>query len=201
MEPGLHRTVLMLALGIGLALSGGPAAAEPRTYRIDPDHASFAFRISHMGLAHVTGFFREVEGSFTFDEEAMTISDVKVEVATDSVDTGHKERDAHLRKKDFLWSEEHPTMSFVSTGTERTEERTGRITGDLTLRGVTRPVTFTLTYNGSRRYPFGDKHHAVGAEARGAIRRSEFGMTYGLEGNLVGDEVEIVIGLEGIQQE
>lgn len=198
---GLRPRRLALACAIGLALAGGPAMAEPRAYRIDPEHASFGFMVSHMGLADTLGMFRDVQGSFTFDEEAMTVSDIRVEIATESVFTGHEARDEHLRKKDFFWTDEHPTMSFVGTGTERTGDTTGRITGDLTLRGVTRPVTFDITYNGSRQYPFGTRHHAVGAEARGTIRRSEFGMTYALEGDLVGDEVEILIAFEGIREE
>jgi polyisoprenoid-binding protein YceI len=184
------------ALVAGL-LWTGPAVAESKPYAIDPEHASFGFLVGHMGLADTLGFFREVEGGFRFDEAAMTVSDIRVTVRTDSVFTGHDARDGHLRKRDFLWTDEHPTMTFTGTTTERTGERTGRITGDLTLRGVTRPVTFDITYNGSRQYPFGTRHHAVGVEARGTIRRSDFGMTYALEGDLVADEVEILVSFEG----
>jgi len=181
--------------------AAGPAAAEPRPYRIDPEHAGFGFLVSHLGIADTLGLFREVEGGFTFDDQAMTVSDIEVTVRTGSVFTGHEARDAHLRKKDFLWVEEHPTMTFVGRSAERTGERTGRITGDLTLRGVTRPVTLDVTLTGQREYPFPPGHHAVGVSARGVLKRSDFGMTYGLDGNLVGDEVQLLISLEGMRQE
>lgn len=188
-------------LAFFLLLAAGPALAQPFPYKIDREHAHFAFMVSHIGFAKTLGEFRDVEGSFTFDETAMAVSDIKVAIRTASVDTNHEARDAHLRKEDFLWSDRHPTMTFVATATERTGERTGRITGDLTLRGVTRPVTFDVTLNRTGRYPFGDKHYAVGVSARGKIRRSEFGMTYAVADGLVGDEVDILIEFEGIRQD
>lgn len=195
------RAILSALAGLTLLVLTGTAQAQPLPYRIDREHAHFAFLVSHIGFAKTLGEFREVEGGFTFDEAAMTVSDIKVTVRTASVDTNHDARDAHLRKKDFLWSDTHPTMTFVGTVTERTGERTGRITGDLTLRGVTRPVTFDVTLNKTGRYPFGPKHYAVGVSARGQIKRSDFGMTYGVADGLVGDAVDILIEFEGIRQE
>lgn len=196
------RMVKAALAGVAVYLASSlPAWAQPAPYVIDREHAHFAFMVSHIGFARTMGEFREVEGRFTFDEAAMTVSDVKVTIKTASVDTNHDKRDAHLRKKDFFWTDEHPTMTFVGTKAERTGERTGKLTGDLTLRGVTRPVTFDLTLNKTGRYPFGDKHYAVGASARGQIKRSDFGMTYAVADGLVGDVVDIVIEFEGIRQE
>ena len=91
-------------------------------------------------------------------------------------------------------------MIFDGRSAEPLTETTGRIVGDLTLLGVTRPLTLDVTLNKAARYPFGDAHHALGIDATGTIRRSDFGMTYGVEG-WVGDEIRLVIGLEAIRQE
>lgn len=106
-----------------------------------------------------------------------------------------------MRKKDFLWAEEHPVIRFTGTGAKPTGERTGIVSGDLTIRGVTRPVTLDVTWNRSGRYPFGDKHYAIGISARTTVKRSDFGMTYALEGDMVGDDVEILLEFEAIRQE
>ncbi|QJE74429.1 polyisoprenoid-binding protein [Aerophototrophica crusticola] len=186
----------LVPLFLVLALST-PALAAPKAYEVDEEHASIGFLVSHVGFAKVLGSFREVEGGFTFDAAAPAVSDIRITIATDSVDTGHKARDGHLRKQDFLWADKYPTMTFVGTKAEQTGKNTGRITGDLTLRGVTRPVTLDVTLNKVGTYPFGDRHEAVGISARGTLKRSEFGMTYGVADGLVGDEVELIIELEG----
>lgn len=195
------RSGLPAAVLLVLALAGAPAAAEPRHYRLDPEHSQVAFLVGHVGFASVLGRFGEVEGRFTFDAAAPSVSALVVEVETDSVDTGHKARDRHLRQEDFLWSDRHPTMTFAGTGFERTGERTGRLTGDLTLRGVTRPLTLEVTLNKVGQYPFGDRHHAVGISARGTLKRSDFGMTYGVADGLVADRVELLIEAEGIRED
>jgi polyisoprenoid-binding protein YceI len=141
--------------------------------------------------------FRQVAGGFTFDDQAMTVSDIRIEVKTASVDTGHRKRDDHLRSDDFLDARKYPVMTFVARSGERTGERTGRIAGELTLRGVTRPLVLEVTLNGMRDYPFADRHFAVGVSARGTLRRSDYGMTYGVAEGMVGDEVELVVEMEG----
>lgn len=145
------------------------------------------------------GLFLDGEGSFTFDPEARTLSDLSVTIPAASVFTDHEERDEHVRGSDFLDAGSHPEITFVGTGAEPTGERTGRVTGDLTLRGVTRPVTLDVTWNKSAAYPFGDKY-VIGISARTTIRRSDFGMTYAVENGWVEDEVDLIIELEAIRQ-
>ena len=197
----LSRTTIAALVAAGLWLAPGAARAQPYEYVIDPDHTAVAFSVRHLGFADVLGRFLEVAGSFTFDEEARTLSDVTAEIQAASVTSDHEARDDHLRKQDFLWVGEHPVIRFVGTGAEPTGERTGKVFGDLTIRGVTRPVALDVTWNRSARYPFGDKHYAIGLSARTTILRSEFGMTYALEGDMVGDEVDIVLEFEAIRQE
>ena len=176
------------------------AEAAPYRYRIDPEHFTAAFTVRHIGYANALGQFLRGGGSFVFDEEARRLSDLRVEIDAASVFTNHKERDEHLRKSDFLDSGRHPTITFVGRSAEPTGERTGRVSGDLTLLGVTRPVTLDVTWNKSGRYPMGD-NYVVGISARATLRRSEWGMTYAVEGDFVGDEVGIILELEAIRGE
>ena len=139
-----QRTIRIYPPGSFPFHAGGislPAIAAPRDYRIDPEHASFGFLVSHIGYQNVLGMFREVAGGFRFDEENRTISDVIVTVKTASVFTNHEKRDEHLRKEEFFWTDKYPEMTFTMTSAQKTGERTGKITGNLTLRGVTKPIT------------------------------------------------------------
>jgi polyisoprenoid-binding protein YceI len=174
------------------------AAAE--RYVIDPNHMAIAFLVSHVGFAETLGQFTKAEGSFLFDDQKPSVSDIEVRIDAASVDTQHAARDEHLRKEDFLWVEKFPEITFRGTGSQQTGSRTGKIIGDLTIRGVTRPVTLDVTWNKSGYYPFGDKHWAAGFSARTTIKRSDFGMTYALEGGLVGDEVDIILEFEAIRR-
>ena len=184
-----------------LALSvAATAQAAPERYELDQDHLTVAFFVSHIGFKNQLGVFREVEGGFTYDMETRTLTDLRVEIEADSVDTFNSARDRHVRDDDFLAADDHPTISFVMTNAEALTETTGTVTGDLTLRGVTRPVTLDVTLNRAAEYPFGHEEFTLGVSAKGMVKRSDFGSTYALEGGLVGDEVEIVIEAEAIQQ-
>jgi polyisoprenoid-binding protein YceI len=177
-----------------------PARAAPERYQIDPNHMAIAFLVSHVGFAKTLGQFTRAEGSFVFDPEKPAVSDIAVIIDAASINTQHEERDRHLRAKDFLWVEEHPQITFRGTSAEQTGPRTGRVAGDLTIRGVTQPVMLDVVWNKSGQYPFGDMHYAIGISARGKIKRSDFGMTYAVEGGMVGDEVEIILEFEGVRQ-
>jgi polyisoprenoid-binding protein YceI len=203
------RTIRSLSAGVLflflLAASSLPSIAAPRDYRFDPEHASFGFLVSHIGYQNVLGIFREVAGGFRFDEETQTISDVTVTVKTASVFTNHEKRDEHLRKEEFLWTDKYPEMTFTMTSAQKTGERTGKITGDLTLRGVTKPITLDITLNKVGEYPFGGglfakPNYVAGISARGTFRRSEWGVLYGTDNGWVGEEVQLIIEVEGIRQ-
>ena len=188
-----------------LAASSLPSLAAPREYKIDPEHASIGFLVSHIGYQNVLGMFREVAGSFRFDEETKAISDVTMTIKTASVFTNHEKRDEHLRKEEFLWTEKYPEMTFTMTSAQKTGERTGKLTGNLTLRGVTKPITLDVTLNKVGEYPFGGglfskPNYVAGMSARGSFKRSEWGVMYGTDNGWVGDEVQLIIELEGIRQ-
>jgi len=196
----MRRILAMCAALAAWAAVAAPAGAEPRDYTIDPDHVAVGFLVHHLGLADTLGMFREVEGSFTYDRETQELSDVKIVVQTDSVFTNHEARDEHLRGPDFLNAEEYPTMTFTADEAERTGEDTGKLHGELTLLGETKPLTLDVTYEGGRKYPFGDGHYAIGISARGTVERSDYGMTYAVENDIVGDAVDLIIEFEAIRQ-
>jgi polyisoprenoid-binding protein YceI len=187
-------------LTAALALAAGPASAEPARYEIDPEHVVVAFLVEHIGFARVLGSFGEVEGSFEFDETTGTLSDVSVAVRTDSVSSHHEERDEHLRSDDFLDTRGHPEMSFTAETARRIDERQFEITGELTLLGVTRPLTLNATWNKSGEYPIGRNAYAIGVSARGVLQRADFGMDYAIDNGWVGNDVEILIEFEAMRR-
>lgn len=196
-----RKRVVPTAVGaILLMSSAGFASAEPRTYRIDPEHFSIGFLVEHVGYAKTLGMFQEAEGQFVYDEETRELKSARVEVVANSVFTNHAERDEHLRGSDFLAVEDHPTVVFEATEYEPTGENTGKLTGDLTLLGHTRPVTLDVTRNKTKEYPFGHGEYTMGVSARTTIERSEWGMTYAVDNGLVGDEVELMFEFEAIRQ-
>lgn len=195
------RSLRTPALAFALAAWAGSAAAEPALYEIDPAHATIAFLVEHIGYAKTLGRFLRASGGYTFDAATGDLSAVRVVVETDSVSTQHEARDRHLRSGDFLASGAHPTMTFTADGARRTGESTFLVAGRLELLGTTRPLTLEATLNKSAPYPIGDRAEVMGVSARGSLRRSDFGMTYGVADDLVGDEVEIIIEVEARQRQ
>ncbi|MGI9418416.1 MAG: YceI family protein [Geminicoccaceae bacterium] len=195
---GVASAVFLIAGA--LTVNSADAQAEPADFVLDPAHTYITFFVSHIGYSDMPGMFLESEGSFSYDEEAKELKSATITVKTDSVFTNHDKRDEHLRGADFLNAGEFPEMTFVATKAEKLSDTDGRITGDLTLLGVTKPITLDVTFNKAANYPFGDGHYALGFDATGSFKRSEFGMTYGVDGDIVGDEIKLVIGAEGIRQ-
>jgi polyisoprenoid-binding protein YceI len=198
--PTSARIVPTLLVGAWL-IAGAPVQAEPRQYAIDPEHLSIGFLIEHIGYAGTLGMFRKAEGSFTFDEETGQLSNLRVVVDTASVFTNNDRRDKHLRDDDFLDVKKHSQMTFAAAqgGPFRLGE-TAPLAGELTLLGVTLPLTLQVTWNKSATSPVPPGPYVLGATARGALQRSAFGMTYAVENGWVGDEVELIIELEAVRQ-
>ena len=190
----LRTASVFVAFAAGAAAE--PLTAEPARYEIDPEHVVVAFLVDHIGFARVLGAFGEVEGSYTFDETTGEMSDLRVTVGTGSVSSLHEERDEHLRSDDFLDVREFPQMMFVADTASRLDERRYSVSGELTLLGITRPLTLEATWNKSAEYPIGRNVWAMGVSARGTLQRSDFGMDYALDNGWVGDDVEIIIEFE-----
>ncbi len=198
--PPIARASLSIALALGL-FAARPAVAAPAEFQLDPRHTSITFFTHHLGFADIAGMFLRSSGSFSYDEAAQALANVRIVVQTDSVFSNDEERDGHLKGADFLNSEEFPEMVFTATRAEKLSENTAKLHGELTLIGVTKPMTLDIRLNKAGRYPFLDEHYAIGLDATGSIKRSDFGMTYGVDGGWVGDEIRFVIGFEAIRQE
>ena len=195
-----HAAMRYAALLAVLALSCASHAESPSDrYEIDPEHLTVGFLVEHVGFAKVFGMFREVVGAFTFDEETGEISDVRVVVQTKSVFTGVEARDRHLRSGDFLAVEEFPEMVFEADRLVL-EDRRGELAGRLTIRGVTKPLTLSVTWNKSGESPLPGNPYVAGLSARGRFERSAYGMSYGVADGLVGNEVELILELEAQRQ-
>ncbi|WP_329138509.1 YceI family protein [Streptomyces sp. NBC_00670] len=186
----------------GTAAAGPDLAALTGDYTIDPAHSSLAFTARHAMVTNVKGSFKEFEGSLHLDGSDPAKSTATIDVTMASIDTGSADRDGHLRSGDFFKTEEFPTMTFRSTAAEAVGGDDYRITGDLTIVGVTRPVTIDLEFNGSATDPFGNER--VGFEGRAEILRSEWGLTYNaaLEagGVLVSDKIKLLFDISAIKQ-
>lgn len=194
----------LLAAGVFLAAAGaGQAWAESRTYTIDPDHFAIGFQIEHLGFADVIGMFLKGSGSFVYDEATRTLSSARVVVVADSVFTNHEARDRHVRDSDFLNAESHPEIVFEATGFETVTENDGRLdgrlNGKLTLLGQTHPVTLEVALNKAATYPFGHRKHTLGISARTTLQRSQWGMNYGVNNGMVGDEVLLSFEFEALR--
>ncbi|MGY8958586.1 MAG: YceI family protein [Alphaproteobacteria bacterium] len=175
------------------------ARAESANYTIDPTHLTVAFKVHHVGFFDMVGLFTKASGSFAFDEAGNELSDLKVVIKTKSVFTGHKKRDAHLRSADFLNAAEFPEMVFVGKLTEKTGEKTGKVHGELTLLGQTRPVTLDVRWNKAADHPI-YKRWTIGIDATGILKRSEFGMAYAVKNGWIGDELNLMIGFEAYKE-
>lgn len=174
-----------------------PARLERGAYRLDPDHIALLWKVNHLGYALFVGRFDTVDASLDFDPAAPAASRLEVVVATASVDSRLPALDDTLRGSGWLDTTTFPQATFRSTAIETTGSATGRITGDLTLHGVTRSVTLAVTFNGGADNLITGRY-TLGFSGSGTIKRSEFGLA-----NLVpaiGDEVELEIHAEFLRQ-
>ncbi|HET8790508.1 MAG TPA: YceI family protein [Modicisalibacter sp.] len=195
-----RKPLLGAALAAAISLSSAPALAEPQTYRIDPEHFSIGFLIEHVGYEKLLGMFLEGEGEFVYDAQTQEVSSGRVEIASESLFTNHEERDEHVESEDFLAVDEYPVIVFEVTDFTADDDRHGTLTGDLTMLGETHPVTLDVTLNKAAEYPFGHEQYTLGLSARTTLSRSDWGMSYGVDNGLVGDEVSLILEFEAIRQ-
>ncbi len=187
-------------LALSLLMAASQALAEPREFKIDEEHFSVGFLVGHIGFKYQLGMFLEASGEFVWDEDANDLHSGEVVIQADSVFTNHDRRDRHVRSGDFLNARRHPEIRFTATEWEPTDDDSGVLRGDLSLRGQTHPVALDVTINRRAEYPFGHEQYTVGMSMRTVIQRSQWGMTYALEGDLVGDDVQLILEFEAIAQ-
>ncbi|HVY46510.1 MAG TPA: YceI family protein [Minicystis sp.] len=170
------------------------------TWKIDTSHSSVAFTVRHMMIAKVRGQFAKWQGTITLDDDvANSSAEATMEVA--SLDTHEAQRDGHLKSADFFDAEKHPTLTFKSTRVEPTGKDHYRLTGDLTIRGTTKPVTLEVESLGGGKDPWGNQR--VAFAAKGSIDRRDFGLTWNqaLEagGVLVSEKVDLDVEVQAVK--
>jgi polyisoprenoid-binding protein YceI len=145
-------------------------------WRLDMQHSSINFMVRHLLVAKVRGRFSRWTGTLRFDESNPSASSVEVSIDAGSIDTSEAQRDGHLRSPDFFDVARHPQITFKSTKVDRGAGSTYRVNGELTIRGVTRPVVLDVEYGGTLRDPYG--HDRAGFSAKAVVNRKEFGITF-----------------------
>ena len=181
-------------------MSTATTTVTPGTWTIDPTHTEVGFTVRHL-MSKVRGKFETVEGALVTAKD-VTASTVSVTVDLSSINTGAVDRDNHLRGGDFFDVESHPQMTFVTTGVVQKSDTDFAITGDLTIRGITKPVELAVEFLGEGKDPWGGTR--VGIEATGVISRKDFGITFNIpvEGEkvMIGDKITLQISAEAVLQ-
>ena len=167
-----------------------PAKVEGGSFAVDPYHTVVMFGVSHVGFTTYYGRFSDASGTLDFKPKAPDGSDLSVSVPVATVSTPADKLTGELKGPDWLNAAAFPTMTFKSTKIKVTGKDVGQVTGELTLHGVTKPVTLTVTFNGGGINPI-DKAYTLGFSARGTIKRSDFGVKTYVP--LIGDDVELII--------
>jgi len=182
------------ALLVALAFTAQSRAAD--TYKIDPVHTSVMFRAKHVNTGYVWGRFKDVSGTFVLDDADASKSSFVVEIPVASIESNNEKRNAHLKSPDFFNAAQYPTISFKSTSVKKGEGKSYEVTGDLTLHGVTKPVTLTVNLVGTGEFPPGA--HRAGLDTTFSVKLSDFQIK-GLPG-AVDDEIHLIVDTEGVKQ-
>lgn len=194
----MKRKPMFAVLGPMLALFALVAhdARAAENYKIDPVHSSVVFRIQHFGVSYFYGRFNELTGKFAVDDKNNAGNSVEATIKVASLDTHSEKRDADLKGPDFFNAKTFPVITFKGKSFKRLDGGNVEVSGDFTLRGVTKTVTLTLMHVGSGKDPWGG--YRSGYEGTLTLKRSDYGMTYMLQG--IGDEVTIFLGIEGVRE-
>lgn len=194
----MKRTLAALAL-FGLLTSVSPASAAPKTWAIDPNHSTVGFTIRHF-FGKVPGSFTKFSGAVVYDAEKPESSSATVEIDASTINTNNSMRDGDLKGEEFFDVEKFPTIKFVSTKVVKTADNQLSVEGTLTMRGVTKPVTLAVTFLGSG--PGFNGEMRAGFDASTRINRKDYGIlwnkTLDQGGTMLGDDVDIKIGIEGV---
>ena len=172
------------------------------TYNIDAAHSEITFKVKHLMITNVTGRFKKFSGKMESSNDNFTDAKIDFEADIDSLDTNNEQRDGHLRTGDFLDAAQYPKLTFTSTSFDKVADSIYKLNGDLSIHGVTKPVTMSAELTGTNTDPWGQSK--VGFEITGSIHRKEFGMEYNaaLEtgGVLVSDEVKLQLDVQLVKQ-
>lgn len=191
----IQQKLPAFALAVALAF---PAFASAEEYIFDTEgaHAFIQFRIPHLGYSWLYGRFNDFSGRFSYAEDSPNTAEVEVTIKTASIDSNHAERDKHLRDEDFLDVKRYPEATFKSTSFTENGDGTAVLKGDLTLRGITKPITIDVVHVGHGPDPWGGYRRGFQGSTRFALR------DFGIERDLgpASRDVEMILSVEGIRQ-
>jgi polyisoprenoid-binding protein YceI len=187
----------ILPAAIAALLAAIPAAAETETFTVDPRHTFPTYEVGHSGYSFQRGRFNKTSGRITLDTAAKTGS-AEITIDTASVSTGVEKLEEHLRSEDFFNAAKNPTLTFKSTSFTFDGDKPRKSSGELTMAGVTRPVTFEVTYFNCGIHPM-TKRKICGADMSATVKRSDFGMKYGLPA--LSDDVLLRVNVEAIKDQ
>jgi polyisoprenoid-binding protein YceI len=188
--------ILRSILGSALLFAASLLSAKADNYKIDPVHSIILFKVGYLGIGNIYGRFDSLSGDFVFDSADPTKNSVNVTINTDSVDTNAADRDKHLKSPDFLNAKQFPTATFKSSGVKKVDDKTYDVTGDFTLRGITKPVVLAVKVIGTGPGPKGEPR--MGTESTVTLKRTDFDVKYGVPA--ITDDVQLTIAVQGVKQ-
>lgn len=180
-----------------IALFGPLAAFAQTKYKIDPTHTSIVFKVDHMGFSNVYGMFDGGEGQFTINDAKPEASSFDITVKADTITTLEPKRDEHLKGPDFFNVKQFPTITLKSKSVKKTGNDYA-VTADLTMRGVTKPVSFTFKPGKIGQDPWGKTR--AGGETTFTVKRTDFGVSYMSKPGEVGNDIQVTVSVEGVKE-
>lgn len=192
----IRATTALLLLGLApLAMASKSNIAAKEIFNIDSVHSTAIFRVQHLGAGNFYGRFNEIEGTIDWDAEEGPSFDVTIKI--ESVDSGNESLDKHLKNADFFDAKQFPTMTFKSTNAQKMGDD-WKVMGEMTMHGVTKSIEVDMEFVGRADFGRGDR---VGFETSFTVKRSDFGMNWGVEKGSLGDATKIIVSLEAIKSE
>ena len=193
----MTKTFSAAILTISLAVLSAPRAACAADYEIDPVHSGVNFKISHVGISWIYGRFDSFSGNFALDPSNPAASSFAMVIKADSIDTNNKKRDEHLSSPDFFNVKQFPAMEFKSTAVKPVDDGY-QVTGDFTMHGVTKPITFTLKGGRAAEFPPGSGMKRTAFVTQFTLKRSDYGIDKFKE--MLGDEAYCDVSFEAVQK-
>jgi polyisoprenoid-binding protein YceI len=171
-------------------------------WKIDPTHSEVEFKIRHLMITNVTGYFGKYDATVESSNDDFTDAKINFEADVTSISTKNEQRDQHLQAEDFFHAAQYPKITFVSTGVTKVDDEEYKVTGNLTIRGISKPVELTVEFSGIVKDPYGQTK--AGFEIKGKINRKDYGLTYDAVtetgGVLLSDEVKLQAGVQLVKQ-
>ncbi|MES2567128.1 MAG: YceI family protein [Bacteroidota bacterium] len=164
--------------------------SKGQTYILDKNHTKVGFSVSHFGISNVEGQFKDISATMTSKKEDFTEAVIEMTANVNSIDTDNDMRDKDLKSENWFDANKYPTLIFKSTSFKKTGDKTYKLNGNITIRGVTKPITFDVIYNGKALNPM-SKKNSVGFTITGKLNRKDFQVGSGAGSSVVGDEVDL----------